>query len=223
MLSKEKWREILAGPVGTPKPGGRWWDEINAVNAFESLVTDFLQESREPYVGHTKPRGVVICGGGQKLFTNAWVNVQQLRARGCNLPVELWHLPNEISPFMADLIAPLGVVCVDAHRLQEEKPARVLNGWELKAYAIKYSKFREVLLLDADNTVVKNPEFLFETPEFLETGAIFWPDYQRLDADRLAWKMVNVPYRDEPEFESGQIVVDRQRAWRPLARSMMRN
>src|SRR5262249_52960802 len=44
-----------------------------------------------------------------------------------------------------------------------------------------------------------------------------WPDLGRLEADRSAWEVFgNVPYRDEPEVESGQLVIDKRRCWPAL-------
>src|SRR5688572_20721284 len=123
-------------------------------------------------------RGIVICGGGIRYFTNAWVCIRMLRRLGCRLPIELWHLGRgEFSVEMETLLLPMGVRCVDAQKVRKKFPVRMLGGWQLKPYAILQSAFREVLLLDADNLAVVNPEFLFETPEFKETGALFWPDY----------------------------------------------
>ena len=34
-----------------------------------------------------------------------------------------------------------------------------------------YSSFDQVLLLDADNFVGRDPTYLFDTPEFIETGS----------------------------------------------------
>ena len=68
-----------------------------------------------------------------------------------------------------------------------------------------------------------NPELLFETPQYQETGAIFWPDFGRLTPDCGIWEVAGVPYRDEPEFESGQIVVDKKKCWRPLSLCMWYN
>ncbi len=79
------------------------------------------------------------------------------------------------------------------------------------------------MLLDADNVPVTNPEYLFDTPQYRRTGAIFWPDYGRLAPDRPAWQAFGVRYRDEPEFETGQIVIDKQRCWEPLNLSMWYN
>ena len=42
-------------------------------------------------------------------------------------------------------------------------------------------------------------------------SAIFWPDFGRLGPERPIWQICEVPYRDEPEFETGQVVVDKRR------------
>jgi alpha 1,2-mannosyltransferase len=69
-----------------------------------------------------------------------------------------------------------------------------------------------VLYLDADNVPVRDPTFLIETPQYAEHGTILWPDYGRLSRERAAWRVFgSVPYGDEPEVESGQIVIDKAR------------
>jgi hypothetical protein len=78
-------------------------------------------------------------------------------------------------------------------------------------------------LLDAHHVPVVDPTFLFETPEYRVHGAIFWPDYGRLKESRQIWEICEVPYRDEPEFESGQIVVDKVRCWKALNLAMHYN
>ncbi|MHB8522858.1 MAG: glycosyltransferase family 9 protein [Limisphaerales bacterium] len=162
-------------------------------------------------------RGVVICGGGTRYFTCAWVCVNMLRRLGCSLPIQLWHRgPAEIDQSMKALVAPLGVECVDACEVAQRHPARRLGGWELKPYAILHCPFKEVLLLDADNVPVRDPEFLFETPQFRRTGAIFWPDYGRKEKANPVWHSCGVPRPEGPEFESGQIVLDKERCWPAL-------
>lgn len=101
--------------------------------------------------------------------------------------------------------------------------SRSLNGWELKPYAVQRSRFREVILLDADNFPLVDPSFLFDTPQYREHGAIFWPDRGRMEASRDIWRLTGVGYRDEPEFETGQVVLDKRRCWRPLALTMWMN
>jgi len=112
---------------------------------------------------------------------------------------------------------------VDAKRATEPFPTPVPSPWVLKPFAVAHSRFREVLLLDADNVPVQNPEFLFESAPYRKTGAVFWPDYGRLGPERTAWQAFDVPFRDEPEFESGQLVVDKARCWRPLRLALWYN
>ncbi len=141
-----------------------------------------------------------------------------------SLPIEVWHLgPEEMDENMRGLIEPLGVTTVDAREVERRHPARILNGWEMKPFALLHSRFEEVLLLDADNVPVVDPTFLFETPEYRKCGAIFWPDYFRLTPDRSIWRIAGVEYRDEAEFESGQIVVNKARCWKALNLTMHLN
>ncbi len=169
------------------------------------------------YPGGFRGRGIVLCAGGVKFFPNAWVCLHRLRRLGCKLPIQLWHRgAMEFDEAMAALVAPLGVECVDASVVRQKHPARILNGWEMKPYAILHSRFKEVLFLDADNVPVVNPAFLFDTPQFKETGAIFWPDYNRTDQSKNLWQYAGVERPDELEFETGQIVLDKKKCWAPL-------
>jgi ADP-heptose:LPS heptosyltransferase len=169
------------------------------------------------YPGDFAGSGIVICGGGVRMFTNAWVCIRMLRHLGCPLPIELWHFgERELDARMRALVKPLGVECIDAKKKLDEHPARLTHMWALKPYAVVHCRFREVLLLDADNVPVANPEPLFDSPEFRKTGAVFWPDFGRLQPGRSAWKLFDVPYRDEPEFESGQVLVNKEACWRAL-------
>ena len=112
-----------------------------------------------------KGRGIVICGGGPKYFPCIWVCLNMLRQVGCRLPVEVWYLGDEeMSQQMIALLTGRGAQCVDATRVREVSPSRILNGWELKPYAVIHSQFEEVLLLDCDNVAISNPDYLFEEP-----------------------------------------------------------
>src|SRR5262249_48229832 len=70
----------------------------------------------------------------------------------------------------------------------------------------------------ADNVPVVNPEFLFDTPQFRDTGAIFWPDRVPTRQRRTAriWRSCGLRQPKEPEFETGQLLVDKERCWRAL-------
>jgi FkbM family methyltransferase len=196
---------------------------LNELNALEELNRTVSRLS-EFHANSSQGRGIVICGGGTRYFPCAWVCINMLRRIGCKLPIELWHLgKKEMNDTMKSLVVPLNVRCVDAHERRITHPVRILNGWELKPYAILYSSFSKVLSLDADNVPIVDPSFLFDTPQFEETGAIFWPDFGRLASHRNIWRLTGIPYQDEPEFESGQLVVDKRRCLQALALTMWFN
>ena len=169
-------------------------------------------------------RGIVIPCGGLRYFTCAWVCINILRHLGCHLPIEVWHIGvDEMSNKMRELLKPLDVVIVDALEVCNLNPVRRLQGWELKPYAIIHSRFREVLFLDADQVPVVDPTFLFDTPQYRSTGSVFWPDFNCFEPHNRIWSLTGVPYRHEPEFETGQIVVDKERSWKPLMLTLWMN
>ena len=174
--------------------------------------------------GRFAGRGIVICGGGEKYLPSVYVLARLLRHLRCRLPIEVWHLGREEMPDeMRSVLAEQGVVCMDGAAMRQVHPARRLGGWELKCYALLHSAFAEVLLLDADNCPVRDPEFLFRTPQYAKHGAIFWPDYTRFAKGQAVWLASGISYRDEPEFESGQIIMDKSRCWRALNVAMHLN
>jgi hypothetical protein len=213
-LSPRQHRAASTG-VRLTRENARSYGQLQQDNA--RMAAEAFLERIPSYPGTFRGRGIVICAGGTRLFTNAWICLNMLRRLGCDLPVELWHLGRaELDREMASLVKSLRARCVDAHAVRKRNPVRILRGWELKPFTIIHCQFQEVLLLDADNLPVVNPAFLFDTPEFKSTGAIFWPDYGRLDPDWPTWELCGVPYRDEPEFETGQVVVHKEACWRSL-------
>lgn len=216
------WISRAGDGVRLIEQGNRRQKPVNERNA-RKIAREFL-ESVPPYPNDRySGRGIVICGGGRYLPC-AWVCIRMLRKLGCELPIELWQLrQSEISESLRSDLNDLGVRCVNAAEVRRQHPASHLSGWELKPYAILHSSFEQVLFLDADNVPLVNPEFLFEIPQFKDIGAVFWPDFRNLQSDRAIWRICGVKWRDESEFESGQIVVDKRRCWRGLQLTMHLN
>lgn len=52
-----------------------------------------------------------------------------------------------------------------------------LKHWVGKVAALLHCTFHEVLLLDADNLPLTNPEQHFADPLYLQAGNLFWPDF----------------------------------------------
>ncbi len=192
-------------------------DALTIENSARRLATRRSQIQVMP--GETfAGQGIVICAGSPRIFTNAYVLIHVLRRHlGCRLPIEVWHFGStELSPRMAHLLRELEAQPVDAGAAMRLQPPVLSNPWQLKPYAIKWSQFREVLYLDADQVPVRDPTEVFAWQQYQETGAVFWPDIIDLRADNPVWTICNLPPRRTISIESGQILIDKARHWESL-------
>jgi alpha 1,2-mannosyltransferase len=155
----------------------------------------------------------------EKLLLGAYVSVRSLRALGCTLPIEMWYMTSETNvhhPLLRLLVDEYGVF------LREIRDPRATHFYT-KLHAIFYSAFDKVLLLDADNFAVRDPNYLFDTDEFRDTGALFWPDFWKpgntifnIHERSYVWPFFGLDYVDMFEQESGQVLIDRVRHQRAL-------
>lgn len=195
------------------------YDQIPTAENASNVADDFIRRIGSYPSSKYSGRGIVICGGGIKYGGCAWVLIKLLRHLGFELPIEVWCLNDEeYDPYWVKLVKSFGVSCVNAAQVAKEHPHRHLNGWELKPYAILHSGFQEVLFLDADNVPIRDPSFLFDTSQYQETGTVFWPDPENFQTqpESPLWKIFGLPYRESPDQESGQLLIDKRRAWRAL-------
>src|SRR5690242_7865832 len=128
-----------------------------------------IRDASAPYsLPEGSGRGLVVVAGGSRIFTNAYVLLHVLRKALCSrLPVELWHFGQaEMSPAMAALVEAFDVRLVDATPQLAATGADIRDGWQLKSFALAYSGFAEVLLLDADQVPISDPATCFDWPEY---------------------------------------------------------
>jgi alpha 1,2-mannosyltransferase len=188
---------------------------------YSRATLDAFLRATPPNPGGFRGRGIVISAGAFYLISG-YVAVRSLRATGCALPIQLWHLGAEEMP---DGVRPLfeahGVECVDSHALRAAHPMRVLGGWQNKLYSIAHSPFEEVLSFDADNVALADPAPLFEDPAYRRHGQIFWPDFLFEEANDWtikpeAWRFLGLAPRTGAELESGQLLLNKTACWAPL-------
>ncbi|MGJ5205389.1 hypothetical protein [Bradyrhizobium sp. HKCCYLR20261] len=160
-------------------------------------------------------RGIVICAGGVRYFTCAWVLIWFLRrVHQVALPIQVWHLgQGEMSEEMRLLLLEEGVEVVDAETIAARHPARLAGGWPLKPYAIANSRFREVLFLDADTVPLADPQQAFQWSDYLETGLLLWPDNVDIKATNPIWARIGLAPAERVSVDSGIMLVDKARAW----------
>jgi hypothetical protein len=215
--------KISGSAIYNATPESRLQPDLTEENA-EVLAKLFVQRLAPPPSRRHDKQGIVICAGGYRYLKGAWITICLMRDFGCKLPIELWQTgPEEQDDRVPALFEPLQVIIRQPDSRSTEYYHNRLRGWQLKPFAVLNSDFSEVLLIDADNFPVQNPESLFLSDIYQATGALFWPDFSRLGADRKIWSLCGLPYIDEPEFESGQFVVDKTRCWRALTLSLYMN
>lgn len=182
--------------------------------------------SPRPYPGgRFDGRGIVICAGGLRYFTCAWVLITLLRrVYDTKLPIQVWHLGRgELSEEMQLVLDSLQVETVDAETVVGQFPARIAGGWPLKPYAIQHSRFREVLYLDADTVPFQTPEGLFEWDLYRQSGVLMWPDIVDLTGESPIWRDLGLEPRDCTSIEAGILLVDKARAWPMLDLAVLIN
>lgn len=216
---------LLNEPPGTLNPA--WPATADAYRIEIGRQAEQAKKSTYPE-GKFSGRGIVIAGGGVTYFGCAWVCASMLRWLGCKLPIELWFLGRgEMDSQMALLAKRLDITLVDAREVAKEYKPRILNGWELKPFAVLYSAFEEVMFLDADSIPVQNPEFMFDAPGFLDTGAVFWPDMAPYDRKEwlppLVWERCGMEFRNYVDFESGQLMVNKRKCWDAMQLTLWMN
>ena len=171
-----------------------------------------------PQAASLSGTGIVICAGGP-FVPSAYVGVRLLRRFGVTLPIEVWHAgKDEIPGWGRSALAPWGVHLRDVMPFCPGHTVEQMRGWPIKPAALLHSAFRHVLFLDADCFALRSPEFLFDTAEYHETGALFWPDSRqhKMVRDGTIWDLTGLPYQADAEFETGIVALDRQRCWREL-------
>jgi hypothetical protein len=205
-------------------PSGGWMSECYKWENFKEAHRRLCAETARKIITSEYPserfkgKGIVVCGGGPKYYPSLYVNLRLLRLIGCQLPVEVYYIGRKEMDFkMIEILESIeNVKCIDAVSLEAQYPIRTHGGWESKVYSIINSSFEEVLFMDADNTALRNPEYLFQEPEYLKHGAVLWPDYDCWVHDKNMWKILGMEYSDEPQIESGQVLVNKKECWHQI-------
>lgn len=176
--------------------------------AWQTYVSEKVPDFPTHYVG----RGIVICGGGFRYFTCAWVSIHLLRSNNCSLPIELWHMPGELTEEVICEMSKINVVCKNVG----DYSASSIYGYAIKPFAILNSSFMEVLFLDADNNCLVDPTYLFDYHGYKENGALFWPDFWKTHPNNPIWDIVGSMDYSEHEQESGQLLIHKEHSWTAL-------
>jgi hypothetical protein len=77
----------------------------------------------------------------------------------------------------------------------------------------------QIIFLDSDNVAITDPTALFDTPEYLDKGALLWPDYWASSAAPDLQRILPQVTLPSNTFESGQMALNKSRCdLQPVAR-----
>lgn len=139
--------------------------------------------------------GIVMCVG-QKDLVLAAQNIRTLRnVLGSTLPIQIFYagaddLPREKQKQLGDLVP--NIQTLNILDFYNDAVAGIIdsltdNGWVMKPFAVLASRFRKVILVDADTIFLQRPDAYFEDDIHLkETGTLFYHD-RAVKGDYTGW------------------------------------
>ena len=163
-------------------------------------------------------RGIVMLAGG-RYSEFAATALGMLREVDSKLPVEVWmkDKTEEKEGWCAELEKE-GMLC---RRIGDHMDISALpNPYQWKGFVMLFSSFQEFIFLDADSMPIKNPDPMFESKAYRDTGAILWPDYWKHTGSSWLPYVMSISdeasdmLQEEQSVESGQIVWDKRWHWK---------
>ncbi len=114
---------------------------------------------------------------------------------------------------------------LNTNHVYKPRPGLLLKPFPYKPAAIVSSTFSEVLFLDCDAYVTRDPEELFlSDPMYLKFGALFFPDALKSRQNPAVWNLFNTSCAEnEYEFDSATILVNKRQVWNGLYMAKLMN
>lgn len=138
-------------------------------------------------------RGIALTAGNDQV-TYLLTQIPILRRLGCDLPIEVMYvgdgdLNRDSRQDLEDLD---GVITRDISAMVHPVGWDI-GSWAAKPFAVLLSSFREVIFIDADSFFFVNPEVMFEYPEYVRTGALFFRDRLIMPENKKSWLQSVLP------------------------------
>ena len=151
-----------------------------------------------------RQRGIVYTGIAVH-FHDIFQSIYSIRMMKVSLPVEIWvndrdhklcqnifnrvTFPETLSNSTSHKHQRRGLRIQNHENLDSVVCMQLPNfvkGFTSKFYSLLYTSFTDALFIDADNIVIGDINSIFDSPAYLSTGSILWPD---LWGDRCrSWK-----------------------------------
>lgn len=196
--------------MNTCSLGLRALREDQLASAFKYGKDYFLRTSRP--CPDWEGEGIIVVGGG-KYLQWALNNVKNCRRFDSETAIEVWCLNRKEIPDTSVFEA-LNTKVVNAEDVLPRNPMRKFGGWHLKMYAVLHSRFRRVLLLDADCFATRTGLRLLQSGALAEKGAIFCSDVKTCHRSNIPYVAAGIKppsylFPPQQEWETGAFVLDK--------------
>jgi alpha 1,2-mannosyltransferase len=167
----------------------------------------------------------IIFSAQSSLIEKALFNIDVLRQNGINLPVQVFWNGKLLKNSQLKMFEKReGVTLVEMNDFFPQMN-RIDNHFLYKYIPLFTTNFDEVLFLDIDNFPISDPAPLFDLLAEKNVSALFWPDLLFLNPENPFWEELGGFPDNQFNFtqESGQIVLNREKCFWPLALSTFFN
>ena len=189
-----------------------------SVKRMRTAHTKFVNGMREkrPQMAFTAgTRGLVSTAGGEYLPVFV-ISLRMLRRTGTTLPVEVFLADHEeYEEYICTKVLPsLNATCVIMSDILDSVPHSMeIAHYQFKVFAMMFSSFEEILLLDADCFPIHNPEQLFTSEVFQKHGLITWPDFWASSTSTLFYEIASQsvpPMTERASSEAGELLLSKK-------------
>ncbi|MCJ1373073.1 hypothetical protein MMC20_004300 [Loxospora ochrophaea] len=214
-----------AGSVGFGSPQARFsrpkllsmldGDVEKMRQAHVRFVSSIKENNAIGLVYTSGSRGVVSTAGGYYLPVFV-VSLRMLRRTGSTLPVEVFLASHEEyeRDICESVLPSLNAQCIILSDILKTAPHSAKVGqYQLKAFAMLFSSFEELLFLDADSFPVHDPRELFTSEPFKSKGLVTWPDFWIMTASDFYYTISaqeKPPVTSRASSEAGEFLLSKR-------------
>lgn len=207
-----------------PRPDVLWMDEadIERMRAAHSNFVADIRTLSEPLAYNPGTRGIVTTASQSSLAILS-ISLRMLRKAESTLPVEIFL--NSPSPytetFCSQVFPRLNAECRYLSDIFSAAETSVhLNSYQYKIFAILFSSFEDILHLDSDAWPITNPDSLFHSLPFTDTGMVVWPDFWYPSESPYFFDIAKInnipPLNARAATESGEILYSKSQHARSI-------
>ena len=142
-------------------------------------------------------RGIVIVLSDTTILAGSLL-ILTMRRNLCKTPILVCYAGDDLAEKNRKFLESIQGVATMALGPKLDLPLETLRGTQARVYALIYSPFQEVLLLEPDMLFFRNPDYLFGDTQYRQYGTLFWKDRKiqsYWDKKVYDWVRKLIPYR----------------------------